>query len=265
MNEKNTIETPFDFFDRPFLKGCFDISYLKEDYEYRKKLSDFEESRGESQSSGTSIIVKWPKDMPIPPKDYKIIDPREVNFEQYLYMIVENESHRMFYNIENTFLSITLGEEKKAFLISIHNKLTSLIIQYSELKDEEVIFNNWLNQIQVRFLKRFDNDLSAFNVSDPIGILPSEKKIKTNLSRIELTILFYLLRQADMIDKNVTSYRIGKLLEENFKYKSGTDYKELLKVQDIFSKIKRGDISIETAIKTIKYKISMANIPTSIE
>ena len=130
MKESKTIHTLFDFFDKPHIKSNFNISYLKDEFEYQKKLAEFNESK---KTNGESITIKITESsIPAPPNENTYIDPRELDFTEYLNIIIEFETTKLLYEIEKRFFSILNKEEKSTFLTSIDNKLSFLEKQYSD-------------------------------------------------------------------------------------------------------------------------------------
>lgn len=252
MKENKTIYSLFDFFDNLHFKGDFNASYLRDEFEYQKQLAEFNES---GKRNRVNIVVNIPvSGIPLPPAEHIRTDPRKITFEEYLHIVIENEINRLLLEIENRFFTIPNANEKSAFLKSIENKVTYLEEQNWGTDIEEPIFKFWLDALHERFLTRFEKDILTFNNKNS----SSGVKIKFGSSRIELTLLFYVLFRANFFDKKVTRYRIAKILEQNFEYKSGKDYLPMIGIRDLISKIEKKNIEIKAPLSLIKEKVQNA-------
>lgn len=252
MKENKAIHSLFDFFDNLLFKGDFNASYLKDEFEYQKQLSEFNDS---GKGDSVNHVINIPNSgRPLPPAEHISIDPRQITFEEYLHIVIENEINRLLPEIENRFFTIPNADEKSTFLKSIENKITYLEEQNWGTDTEEPIFKFWLDALHKRFLTRFEKDILTFHTTNS----SSGVKIKFGSSRIELSLLFYLLFKANFFDKEVKPYRIAKLLEQNFEYKSGADYLPMKDIQDVFSKIKLKNSEIKAPLSLIREKLQNA-------
>lgn len=252
MKENKAPHSLFDFFDNLYYKGDFNASYLKDEFEYQKQVVEFNDS---GKGDSVSHVIHIPNTgKPLPPTEHIRIDPRQITYEEYLHIVIENEINRLLPEIENWFFTIPNADEKSTFLKSIENKITYLEEQNWGTDIEEPIFKFWLDDLHKRFLIRFEKDILTFNTTNSsTGV-----KIKFGSSRIELSLLFYLLFKANFFDKEVKPYRIAKLLEQNFEYKSGSDYLPMKDIQDVFSKIKLKNSEIKAPLSLIKEKLRNA-------
>jgi hypothetical protein len=252
MKENKTIHSLFDFFDNLQFRGDFNTAYVRDEFEYQKQLMEFNDSRNGNREN--IVIEINASGMPPPPADHIRIDPRQLSYKEYLHIIIEREINTLLPEIENRFFAIPNTDEKSTFLKSIENKITYLEEQNWGTDIEDPIFKFWLDALHRRFLTRFEKDILTFNKANS----NSGVKIKFGSSRIELSVLFYLLFKANFFDKGVKPYRIAKLLEQNFEYKSGADYLPMKDIQDVFSKIKLNNSEIKAPLAVIKEKIKNA-------
>jgi hypothetical protein len=253
MKKENTDDVSFEFFENRFIRETIDISDLIQDFEYRKQLADFKER---PNNGGITISIPISKEgFPIPPSNVTNIDPRKIEFIEFLKIRLENESHEISSHIEKKYLSITTKEGQKTFLTSIDKKLKFLISSYTSTEIEELAFFNQLLDLQNKFSKRFEEDLAQLTEEENESDIPLDKKIKTSFSRVELVAFFFLLIESGILDKSTRPYKIANVLQKYFAYSKEDQSKALTGIQDLFSKIKSDPENYEFAFNSVRNRL----------
>jgi len=182
----------------------------------------------------------------------------KAEWESYFQQFIKKVFSSTYENLNSAFQLIPSSKRKIEFIEEVFDALTNLLDCTNEFEEADGfkrLIKNQMQSLHNSIHATYDNKLIILQLEarDPLD----SAKLKLKLTRTEVTHLFVLLKDIDIIDQSLSDYGLALFISKNFlcvgKKESSLSKK---KIEKYIGKIRSGEQFSDSSIRELKARIT---------